>query len=167
MNKLEAKNLIVNTFERPFNEVQFTYFIKSLLNATKAKGTILVYNKAFEITRLKEIARDFPEFSGEIEERISRIVDLMIPFQKRYYYKPEMKGSYSIKYVLPALVPGLSYENLEIQEGGSASIAFESLYYETDLFKIEQTRKNLLEYCKMDTLLAMVEVLNKLLNVCI
>ncbi|MGD1008012.1 MAG: DUF2779 domain-containing protein [Ignavibacteriaceae bacterium] len=136
-------------------------FITKLLNDTKAKGTILVYNKAFEITRLKEIARDLPEFSGEIEERISRIVDLMIPFQKRYYYMPEMKGSYSIKYVLPALVPGLNYEELEIQEGGSASIAFESLYYETDIFKIEKTRNNLLEYCKMDTL-AMVEVLNTL-----
>ncbi len=85
----------------------------------------------------------------------------MIPFQKRYYYTPEMKGSYSIKYVLPALVPEMNYNELEIQEGGSASIAFESLYYESDLFKTEQTRKNLLEYCKMDTV-AMVEVLNKI-----
>jgi hypothetical protein len=85
----------------------------------------------------------------------------MIPFQKRYYYLPEMKGSYSIKYVLPALVPEMNYDKLEIQEGGSASIAFESLYYENDLFKTQQIRKNLLEYCKMDTV-AMVEVLNKI-----
>ncbi len=140
-----------------------TPFITKLLNDTKGKGTILVYNKAFEITRLNEIAKDFPEFSGEIEERISRIVDLMIPFQKRYYYTPEMKGSYSIKSVLPALVPGLSYDELEIQEGGSASTAFENLFYESDFIKAEQIRKNLLEYCKMDTL-AMVEVMNTLYN---
>lgn len=136
-------------------------FIKSLLIDTKSKGTILVFNKAFEITRLSEIARDFPEFTEEINERISRIVDLMIPFQQRYYYTPAMKGSYSIKYVLPALVPGLSYENLEIKDGGSAMFAFESLYYETDLFKIKEIRENLLKYCKMDTM-AMVEVLKKL-----
>ncbi len=136
-------------------------FIKKLLDDTKAEGTILVYNRAFEITRLNEIARDFPEFNKEIDKRINRIVDLMIPFQKKYYYTPEMKGSYSIKYVLPALVPEMNYNELEIREGGTASIAFESLYYETDLFKTAEIRKNLLEYCKMDTL-AMVEILNKL-----
>ncbi len=138
-------------------------FITKLLNDTKGEGTILVYNKAFEITRLNEIARDFPEFNKEIDERINRIADLMIPFQKRYYYTPEMKGSYSIKYVLPALVPEMNYNELEIKEGGTASITFESLYYETDLFKTAEIRNNLLEYCKMDTL-AMVEILNKLLN---
>ena len=136
-------------------------FIKKLLNDTKEDGTILVYNKAFEITRLNEISRNFPEFNKEIDERINRIVDLMTPFQKRHYYTPEMKGSYSIKYVLPALVPEMNYNELEIKEGGTASIAFESLFYETDLFKTEEIRKNLLEYCKMDTL-AMVEILEKL-----
>ena len=72
-----------------------------------------------------------------------------------------MKGSYYIRNVLFALVLRLNYEELEVQEGESASIAFERLYYETDLFRIEQVRNNLLEYCKMDTL-AMVEILNKI-----
>ena len=136
-------------------------FIKKLLKDTKGKGKILVYNKSFEITRLKEIARDFPEFEDEINERINRIVDLMLPFQKKYYYSPEMKGSYSIKYVLPALVPEMSYDELEIKEGGTASLAFESLYYENDLFKMQDTRENLLKYCRMDTL-AMVKIINKI-----
>ncbi len=138
-------------------------FITKLLKDTKDIGTILVYNKSFEISRLKEIAKDFPEFAYEIEERISRIVDLMIPFQKRYYYKPAMKGSYSIKKVLPALIPELKYDDLGIKEGGTASSAFESLYYESDLFKIEEIRNNLLNYCKMDTQ-AMVEIFNDLIN---
>ncbi len=51
-----------------------------------------------------------------------------------------MQGSYSIKYVLPALIPELSYKDLEINEGGLASIAFESLYYETDLMRIADIR---------------------------
>ncbi len=136
-------------------------FIIKLLDDTKNKGTILVYNKSFEITRLKEIGRDFPEFEDEINKRIDRIADLMIPFQKKFYYKPEMKGSYSIKYVLPALVPEMSYDNLEIKEGGTASMAFESLYFETNMFKINEIRENLLRYCGMDTL-AMVEIMKKL-----
>ena len=128
---------------------------------TSAEGDIIVYNKAFEITRLKEIANDFPEYAEKIEERFSRIKDLMIPFRQKYYYSPEMKGSYSIKAVLPALVPELSYDELEINEGGLASIAFESLWNETDLMIIAETNKQLLEYCKLDTL-AMVKILEKL-----
>lgn len=136
-------------------------FIENLLRDTKTDGDILTYNKSFETLRLKEIAEAFPKYKKDIEERISRIKDLMLPFQKKYYYTSEMQGSYSIKYVLPALVPELSYENLEINEGGLASIAFESLYYETDLMRIAEIRHNLLEYCKLDTF-GMVKLLEKL-----
>ena len=72
-----------------------------------------------------------------------------------------MKGSYSIKAVLPALVPELSYDELEINEGGLASIAYESLQTETDLMFIAEIKNQLLEYCKLDTL-AMVRILEKL-----
>ncbi|MCU0412883.1 MAG: DUF2779 domain-containing protein [Ignavibacteriaceae bacterium] len=136
-------------------------FIESLLRVTKGKGDVLVYNKTFEITRLNEIARNFPEYADEIERLISRIKDLMIPFQKKYYYAPEMKGSFSIKAVLPALVPELSYDELEINEGGLASIAYESLQTQTDLMIIAEIKKQLLEYCKMDTL-GMVRILERL-----
>ncbi|MBP9582376.1 MAG: DUF2779 domain-containing protein, partial [Ignavibacteriaceae bacterium] len=117
--------------------------------------------KSFEVLRLKEVAEAFPKYKTEIEERINRVKDLMMPFQKKYYYTHKMQGSHSIKYVLPALIPELSYENLEINEGGLASTAFESLYYETDLIRIAEIRNNLLEYCKMDTF-AMVKLLEKL-----
>jgi hypothetical protein len=136
-------------------------FTENLLIVTKGKGDVLVYNKTFEITRLNEIARDFPEYADEIEKLVSRIKDLMIPFQKKYYYAPEMKGSYSIKAVLPALVPELSYDELEINEGGLASIAYESLQTETDLMFIAEIKQQLLEYCKLDTL-GMVRILEKL-----
>jgi len=55
------------------------------------------------------------------------IKDLMLPFQKGYYVTPDMQGSYSIKYVLPALVPEMSdaYTNLNlIHNGGEAMNAF-------------------------------------------
>lgn len=136
-------------------------FIENLLRDTKDNGDILTYNKSFEILRLKEIAEAFPKYKKDIEERINRIKDLMLPFQKKFYYTNDMQGSYSIKYVLPALIPELSYEDLEINEGGLASIAFENLFYESDFIRINEIRQNLLEYCKMDTY-AMVRLLEKL-----
>lgn len=136
-------------------------FIESLLQNTKEKGDILVYNQTFETRILKELARDFPEFKREIEERLSRIIDLMIPFQKKLYYHPKMNGQYSIKAVLPALIPKLRYSDLNIQEGGMASNTYSQLSVETDKTLIQQIRKDLFEYCKMDTF-AMVMILKKL-----
>jgi hypothetical protein len=136
-------------------------FIENLLKVTKEKGDVLVYDRAFEVTRLKEIARDFPKYIDEIENFILRIKDLMVPFQKKYYYAPKMKGSYSIKAILPSLVPGLSYDELEINEGGLASIAYESLQTETDLMFHAEIKQQLLEYCKLDTF-GMVKILEKL-----
>lgn len=81
----------------------------------------------------------------------------MQPFQERSYYHPAMKNSHSIKNILHALVPDLNYSNLQISSGSIAMIAFEKLQTETDLFKIIQTREELLEYCKLDTL-AMVKI---------
>ena len=135
--------------------------IEQLINEISTQGDIVVYNRGFETARLNEIAVCFPKYEPAIRNMITRIVDLMTPFQQKLYYTPEMKGSYSIKKVLPALVPGFSYDNLEINNGGNASLAFANLLNETDQQQIDKTRKNLLEYCKLDTL-AMVEILKVL-----
>jgi len=137
-------------------------FIEGLLKDTNHNsGDIITYNKSFEITRLKEIVRDFPEYKEDIEKLILRIKDLMIPFQKKYFYAPGMKGSYSIKAVLPSLLPELSYDELVINEGGLASIAYEGLQTETDLMRIAEIKEQLFIYCKLDTF-AMVEILKEL-----
>ena len=90
----------------------------------------------------------------------------MFPFQKKYYVTPEMQGSYSIKYVLPSLVPEMAeaYKSLNgIQNGSDAMNAFPKLS-SMSIGEKEETRIALLEYCKLDTL-AMVEVLKKLKEV--
>ena len=135
--------------------------IEQLINEIGRKGDIVVYNKGFETGRLNEIARDFPKYEPAIQNIVLRIVDLMTPFQQKLYYTPEMKGSYSITNVLPALIPGFSYADLEINQGGDASLAFENLLNETDKKLFDKTRRNLLDYCKLDTL-AMVEILQVL-----
>jgi hypothetical protein len=132
--------------------------VEALLEATSDPGTILTYNQTFEVSRLKELAIAFPKYKSEIEERISRVADLMLPFQKRWYYAPEMQGSYSIKVVLPALIPSMDYEHLEIGDGGTASTAFMSLYQNSNQEEVNKIRTALLAYCKQDTY-AMVKLL--------
>ena len=95
---------------------------------------------------------------------INRVIDLMSPFRSRHYYTPDMKGSYSIKKVLLALVPNLSYKGLDIADGGAASSSFMRLYDETDSAIINKIREDLLKYCELDTF-AMVEILDVLKKV--
>ncbi len=136
-------------------------FIRALLDATGTEGSVLAYNKAFEVGRLKELARDFPEYHDPIQALIKRVADLMEPFEKKWYYAPAMQGSHSIKNVLPALVPGLHYDDLAISNGQAASEAFEDLFYTDDPLMERTIRENLLAYCKLDTE-AMVHLLRTL-----
>ena len=114
------------------------------------KGSIVTYNKGFEVGRLTELAKDFPEDSEFLFSLISRIVDLLVVFNKRWYYLPEMGNSASIKSVLPAIAPEFSYCDLEIGDGGSASTLFHASILD-DIQNTEELRKNLLKYCERDT----------------
>ena len=138
--------------------------IKQMINNCGEKGDVLTYNVGFERGKINELAGQFPEFAEPLHKLVDRLKDLMIPFQQKWYYTAEMKGSYSIKKVLPALVPELSYNDLEINEGNTASNTFAQMAQGTFIGDIEGTRKNLLEYCKMDTW-AMVKILEKLYQV--
>lgn len=136
-------------------------FMKQLIKDCGATGDVIVYNLSFESGKLNDLINVFPQYSKELKGIINRLKDLMLPFQKRWYYTPEMKGSYSIKYVLPALVPELSYNNLEIKEGGTASNTFLSMVNGTFEGDLKETRRQLLEYCELDTM-AMVRILEVL-----
>ncbi len=132
-------------------------FIERLIEVTERCSTILVYNQGFENGRMRELAGLYPEYACDIAAIIARVVDLMKPFQAKDYYTKEMKGSYSIKKVLPALVPELGYDDLEISNGGMAMQAFANLQHMDDETEIACLRANLLKYCEMDTL-AMVKI---------
>lgn len=139
-------------------------FVKQLINDCGTTGDILVYNIGFERGKLNDLIKIFPVYTYEITNIIGRLKDLMIPFQKKWYYTPAMKGSYSIKYVLPALVPELSYQDLEIKEGGTASSIFTQMVNGEFQGNVDKTKIDLLEYCKLDTF-AMVKILEKLKEV--
>lgn len=139
-------------------------FVKQLISDCGSTGDILVYNIGFERGKLKDLIAIFPIYTTGINNIIGRLKDLMIPFQKKWYYTPVMKGSYSIKYILPALVPELSYQDLVIKEGGTASSIFTQMVTGEFEGDIDKTKIDLLEYCKLDTY-AMVKILEKLKEV--
>lgn len=138
-------------------------FAESMINDLPENGSVIVYNKGFEASRNKEIGEMYPDLKDEMGRINANMVDLMIPFRNREYYTKEMEGSYSIKYVLPALYPDdseLDYSNLDlIHNGGEASEAFLSLKGKPPEEQ-KEIRDGLLEYCKLDTL-AMVKIWEK------
>ena len=138
-------------------------FARNMIGDMPEDGSVIVYNKAFEATRNKEIAGMYPEFREDMDRFNANMVDLMVPFRERNYYTRQMEGSYSIKKVLPALFPDdpeLDYNELSlVHKGDEASNAFLSL---KDKTPEEQNpiRKALLDYCRLDTL-AMVKIWEK------
>ena len=135
-----------------------------LVNDIPKNSCVLAYNMGFEKGVIKKLAKQYPDLSEHLMNIHDNIQDLMLVFQQRNYYTKEMLGSYSIKYVLPALFPNdeeLNYHNLElIHKGDEASNAYANL---NNLSKEEQEkiRKALLKYCELDTY-AMVKIWQKL-----
>jgi len=122
------------------------------------------YNMSFEKMVLKKLAELFPDLAEHLQNISKHMNDLIEPFRGHAYYTKAMKGSASIKDVLPALYPNdpeLNYKNLEgIKKGDQAAAAFVDLHTKTPE-EIRDVREQLLKYCKLDTY-AMVKVLKKL-----
>jgi predicted RecB family nuclease len=133
---------------------------ESLIRDCGSEGSIFSYS-SFEKTVINGLKKTFPDLDKDLEALTGRIIDLCAIFQKHYYHL-DFHGSYSIKGVLPVLVPKMSYEHLDINDGGMAMTVFAYMvkgrYNREEMMKI---RENLLEYCKQDTL-AMVRLHERL-----
>lgn len=124
------------------------------------QGRIFCYT-VFEKTVVNGLISLFPDLKEELEGIVNRLVDLCAILQRNYYH-PDFHGSYSIKQVLPVLVPELSYEGLEIGNGSDAVAQFALLARgKYDNSEAKKVRQDLLDYCKLDTL-AMVKVWERL-----
>jgi len=138
-------------------------FAEKLILDSGTHGDVLVYNIGFERGKLNALISLFPDLSAGLQAIINRMKDLMVPFQSKWYYTPEMKGSHSLKYVFPAVAPDFeySYSGLTIQNGSTASLVYSQMVTGTYKGDYDQAQLDLLEYCKLDTL-AMVKLLEKL-----
>lgn len=128
---------------------------EALIDAAGDGGTICVYS-GFERTVIKALSRELPELSLELDALLTRLWDLLKVIQGNYYH-PDFHGSFSIKSVLPVLVPEMGYDDLAIADGREASAAYQN---SLDRVADEERRRihdALRQYCRQDTL-AMLEL---------
>ena len=127
----------------------------------------VAYNMMFEKMVIKNLAELYPDLKEHLMNIYNNMHDLMIPFKERKYYTKSMQGSFSIKYVLPALFPddeSLNYHNLDQVHNGSEAMSIYAILKEMDPEERKKTRENLLKYCGLDTY-AMVKIHEKLKSI--
>lgn len=163
LHVLESPNseLIHTEYLPEFDQDPREELIQRMISELGVSGSIVTYNVGFERGKINQLAEDFPEYAKQLNAISVRLVDLIIPFRSSWYYVPAMQGSASIKKVLPALCandPDLNYQSLKINNGGDASNYLKALAEGTiEDNQINPIRKDLLAYCKLDTL-AMVKI---------
>lgn len=135
--------------------------VRHLRSRISDTGSVIVWNKAFEGGRNKEISEQYPEHKDFLLDINNRMFDLMEIVSKGYYVHPDFRGSWSIKNVLPVMVPELSYKDLSINKGDMAMIAWWEMVNNPDQNIKKETAEALLKYCGLDTL-AMVKIWKKL-----
>jgi Domain of unknown function(DUF2779) len=122
--------------------------------ACESARTVVAYNAGFERQCIEQMAEAVPALAARLLSIVARLTDLL-PVVRNHVYHPDFGGSFSLKRILPALVPGFSYEGLAIKEGGMASLELERLLFQgaelTEGAKV-QLRTDLLRYCCQDTL---------------
>ena len=136
---------------------------EALLESLGEQGSICVYS-SYERSIIEQLAAALP---SPLKQALLRIVDRLwdlFPIIRDHYYHPAFGGSYSIKAVLPAMIPSLAYDDLMIKEGGhAASQYYRMVFMERDWVERATIEEALLRYCARDTL-AMVELRRALMQ---
>jgi len=137
------------------------YFSEALINALGDSGPVIVYS-TFEKTVLRNLQERYPELRERLQSIIDRLFDLLQPIKTHYFHR-DLQGSYSIKKVLPTVVPELNYADLvDVQDGMMAQQAYlEVINEKTTLIRKQSLTDSLLKYCEMDTF-AMVKLIQNL-----
>ena len=125
--------------------------IEKMERIIESDGTIVSWHKSFENTRNKEMSILYPEKDKFLKNITERTIDLEDIF-KGGYVDIAFGGSTSIKKVLPVIVPDLNYDNMAVANGTDAMEAFTRILEMPDGADRKKLRKDMLEYCKLDTL---------------
>jgi hypothetical protein len=113
---------------------------------------VIAWHAVFEIGRLRELAATFPDLRDALEALVRKTWDIL-PLVRRCYYHRDMKGSRSLKDVVPTVLGYNPYERLgDVREGGGAQMAyFEAVQTDTADTRRRKISDDLLSYCKLDT----------------
>ena len=127
-------------------------FAQALLAACGQSGPVFVYNAGFEKGRIRELAERYPDLSEPLLAIHARVVDLL-PIARHRYYHHRQQGSWSLKAVLPAAIPELTYDQLDgVQDAGAAMDAYsEAIHPGTTAGRKSEIERQLLAYCRLDT----------------
>ena len=134
-----------------------------LVAACAGAQAIVAYNSSFERSCIRLLATAAPGLARELGLLELKLVDLL-PVVRNHVYHPKFGGSFSLKSVLPALVPDLSYGDLEIHDGAAATLALWRLVFAPEQLGRRagaRMRKALLAYCERDSW-ATVKLLDRL-----
>ena len=136
------------------------------MDACRGAKTVVAYYMSFERRCLKLLAASVPDLAEELRAIAARLAD-PLPVVRKHVVHPAFGGSFSLKVVLPVLVPGSGYAGLAITDGATASLELERLMFHGASMPDEerqQLRKNLLRYCAADTsgLMQLLERLREL-----
>ncbi len=163
LHRVDAKGGEVRHFEylaRPGVDPR-EEIAEKLLAEIPEGACVIAYNMSFEKRVLKELGECFPKLRKRLGAVSDGMIDLMEPFKQRDIYHWRMNGSYSLKSVLPVLVPGMTYGGMEIADGAMASGAYFAMEEISDPTELARLRKALLDYCRQDTL-GLVRLLEKM-----
>ena len=125
---------------------------EQLVSTLRGVKVILVYSAAFERGRMQELAESFPDLTGPLHEAIERIFDLL-PLVRQCYYHRDMRGSYSLKAVLPTVLKADPYAALEaVRDGAGAQLAYlEATNPATTVARRSALAEKLRAYCRVDS----------------
>ena len=138
---------------------------EKLLEALREPGPVYVYNRGFEAGVLRGLADHLPDLAPGLLDIEARLVDLLPPIRSPYYHA-DLDGSFSLKAVVPTLLPEMSYAGLDVGDGLQAGIAYlKMITPDCPPDERDRLRRALLTYCGRDTM-ALRMVHEKLLAVC-
>jgi hypothetical protein len=135
----------------------------ALVAACAGARNVVAYSASFERDCIRQLADAVPRLARELHRIETKLVDLL-PAIRNHVYHPDFAGSFSIKQTLPALVPGVSYTDLQIRDGETATLELLRLMVGSDGLgpgERAELREALRRYCARDTW-AMVKMLERL-----
>jgi len=127
------------------------YFIEHLIKLSEKVARIMVFDTGQEIAALNNIVKHHPQYKKSVEQVKKKFIDLADVFTNLWYYHPLQKGSTSLKKIHQSVFGRDIYEGMPVNSGLLASYGYDDYLNETDIFKKQELKENLVNYCKADT----------------
>ena len=137
---------------------------ESLFNDIPQNACVVTYACQLEKKVIATLAGMYPDLRKKLLRIHGNVKDIMIPFEKRYYYDAGMLGANSLKAVLHALYPedgSLDYKSLEgVHNGKEAAVSYAMATAGAEGVDPDTVVEELLRYCSLDTL-ALIKILER------